>query len=155
MSFSDAPKRIDPLVPTRNEFHDFLEKGKANLWRIASVPVSSGPKSESQCRGPFSTRYRDPSGVKRSVWPVRSNKLALPSAPSSSSITIRSSLIETLPIECPGSSPCCAYEKLTINNSPHETKNASRDKRPTCFFTSSLVRQKGKESARRIRESVF
>lgn len=31
MSFSDAPKRIDPLVPTRNEFHDFPEKEKQSV----------------------------------------------------------------------------------------------------------------------------
>src|SRR5580700_12158203 len=147
MSFSDVPKRIDPLVPTRKEFHDFPEKGKANLWRLASAPLSSGPKSESQCRGPFSTRYREPSGVKRSVWAVRSNRLAFPSAPSFNSITIRSPLVETLPIESPGSLSCCACEKLAINNSPDETKTAFRDNPPTRFFTSSPVRQEGKESA--------
>jgi hypothetical protein len=56
-------------------------------------------------------------------------------------------LVETLPIECPGSLSCCAYEELAINNSPHETRTAFRDKSPTRFFTSSPVRQEGKEFA--------
>src|ERR1700730_2046241 len=142
MSFSDTPKRIVPPVPTRKEFHDFPEKGKANLWRPTSAPVSSGPKSESQCRGPFSTRYREPSGVKRRLWPVRSNRLTLPNTPSSNSITMRPPLVETLAIECPGLSSCCAYEKLTINSSPHQTKTLFGDKPPTRLFTSSPVRQR-------------
>src|SRR5882672_3154830 len=133
MSFSDAPKRIDPVVPTSNEVHDLSEKGKANWWSVTLAPVSSGPKSESQRRGPLSTRYREPSGVKRSVWALRSNRFAFPSAPSSNSITIRSPLVETLPMECPGSFSCCAYDGLNLGTDHTKPKLHSPTNRRHAF----------------------
>ena len=58
-------------------------------------------------------------------------------------------------MEWPGSLSCCACEKLTINNSPHEIKTALRHKQPTSFLTSPPIRQEGKATRGVILAPLF
>ena len=65
---------------------------------------------------------------------MRSNRLALPSAPSSNSITISSPLVETLPMEWPDSWSCWEYNKQPVKHSPHKSRTALRQEVPTCLL---------------------
>jgi hypothetical protein len=53
---SGAPKLMAPVGPMMNEFQLLPENGKVKLRSVNSASLMAGPRSESHCRGWFSTR---------------------------------------------------------------------------------------------------